>query len=466
MPNLINVIQDTSELTRRGFVINYPHFRHWRREAGAEGLSPKPLNIYVHLPYCLQRCAYCHFKTTTLRKTQMSEIDRYVSALCREIDLASARFRLRERQTISVYFGGGTPTLLSGDNIDRIMETLRRNLTLDDIEINFEAEPVSLNRRKADILKRHGVNRINLGIQSFCDEIVFRTGRRDTEKQAREAIEIALSTGAVVNIDLISGLLGETPETWAYSIRRALETGAPSITIYKLEVYANTEYYAELRRQNISLPSDDEELEFARHAFDQLYAAGYEPVNFFTFTKGGGSVQRHITTKWQGTDVYAFGSSAFGTLGNWAYQNTLELDRYAELVEQGVLPIFRGYVYNALELMTRDVILGMKLVRFDRRAFMARHGLDVMRLCGPAIRKLEDDEFLTVDDEAIVLSRKGILYGDYVGRVLALALESLAKWPLETSPHAEMPATPLPGAALPQLAVPAAAVAPSVTSAL
>jgi oxygen-independent coproporphyrinogen-3 oxidase len=448
MANLINVIQDTTELTRRGFVTNYPHFRHWRKEAGGEGLIPKPLNIYVHLPYCLQRCAYCHFKTTTLRKTQMAEIDRYVSALCREIELASERFHLRDRQTISIYFGGGTPTLLSGENIDRIMETLRRNLTLGDLEINFEAEPVSLNRRKAEILKRHGVNRINLGIQSFCDEVVFKTGRRDTEKQALEAVDIALSTGAVVNIDLIGGLVGETMETWAYSIRRALESHAPSITVYKLEVYANTQYYADLRRQNISLPSDAEELEFARYAFDQFERAGYKPVNFFTFTRGGGYVQRHITSRWQGGDVYAFGSSAFGSLGNWAYQNTIEFDRYAELIEQGQLPIFRGYVYTALELMTRDVILGMKLVRFDRRAFRMKYGIDLLKLAGPEIGRLEGDGFLTVKDDVIVLSGKGILYGDYVGRMLALAMEAQANWrPTDTLAASDIVMPQLPPAA-------------------
>src|SRR5262249_10271571 len=158
-----------------------------------------------------------------------------------------------------VYFGGGTPTLLSGANIDRIMETLHRHLTLTEPEINFEAEPVSLTRGKAEILRRHGVNRINVGIQSFCDDIVFRTGRHDTEQQALAAIRIASSTGAVVNIDLISGLLGETAETWAYSVRRAIETGVPSITVYKLEIYANTEYYADLRRQKIALPSDEDE---------------------------------------------------------------------------------------------------------------------------------------------------------------------------------------------------------------
>ena len=423
---MLNVIQDASEVTRRGFVTNYPMFRHWRREAVDRGLKQQPLNVYVHLPYCIQRCDYCHYKTTTLRKTQLSEIDRYVESLCREIEIAAERFHLRERPAISLYFGGGTPSLLSGQNIDRILTTLRRTLTLADPEITFEAEPVTLTRRKAEILAQQGVNRISVGIQSFCDDIVFRTGRKDNERQAREAIDVALSTGAVVNVDLISGLLGETPESWTYSIGRAIETGVHSITVYKLEIYANTEYYAGLRRQKISLPSDEDELGFARYALAELVRADYRPVNFFTFTRGGGYVQRHTTSKWQGVDTYAFGSSAFGSLGNWAYQNVNELDRYSDLVEKGELPLFRGYVYNALELMTRDVLLGMKLIRFDRHAFKVRHGVDLVRLCGAAVHRLEEEGFLDLTDEAIVLSDKGILYGDYVGRLLASALEALA----------------------------------------
>jgi coproporphyrinogen III oxidase-like Fe-S oxidoreductase len=422
---MLNVIQDELEVTRRGFVTNYPDFRRWRKEA-VEDLKGQPLNVYLHLPYCIQRCDYCHYKTTTLRTTQLGDIDRYVDSLCREIEIASERFHLRERPTISLYFGGGTPTLLSPGNIDRIMQTLHKNLTLADPEINFEAEPVSLTPRKAEILVQHGVNRINIGIQSFCDEIVFRTGRRDTEKQAMKAIETALSTGAVVNVDLISGLLGETLETWAYSVRRAIESGAHSVTVYKLEVYTNTEYYANLRRQNISLPPDEEELKFARYALEEFPRAGYQPVNFFTFTQDGKYVQRHITTKWQGVDIYAFGSSAFGSLGNWAYQNMNDLGRYSEIVQQGKLPLFRGYMYNHLELMTRDVILGMKLIRLDRCAFRKRHGFDFVKLCEAALQRLQEDGFLTIDDESVVLSKKGILYGDYVGRVLAGSLESLA----------------------------------------
>lgn len=425
---MLNVIPASSEVTRRGFVTNYPMFRQWRREAVAEGLRHKQLNVYLHLPYCIQRCAYCHYKTTTLRKTKLEEIDRYVGALSREIELATERFHLGERPTTSLYFGGGTPSLLSASNIERIMTLLQRRLTLTDPEITFEAEPVSLTRRKAEILTAHGANRISLGIQSFCDDIVARTGRKDSERQACESIDVALATGAIVNIDLISGLSGETAQTWAYSVRRAIETGVHSITIYKLEIYANTEYYSDLRGQKISLPSDDQELAFARYAMDEFRAAGYQPVNFFTFTRGGQHVQRHTTSKWQGVDTYAFGTSAFGSLNNWAYQNTNELDRYSTLLEEGQLPIFRGYVYNTLELMTRDVLLGMKLVRFDRNAFRRRYGVDIVRLCEPLVGQLQSEGFVAVDDNAIVLSDKGVLYGDYVGRVLAASLESLAGW--------------------------------------
>lgn len=423
---MLKMLQEPLPVTRRGFVVNYPSFSHWRKEGGHEGLHEKPLNIYLHLPYCIQRCAYCHFKTTTLRKTQLAEIDRYVLSVCREIAIASERFHLKERPTISVYLGGGTPSLLSAANIERLMDALHQNLTLVDPEITVEAEPVTLTAKKAQTLVGHGVNRINVGIQSFAEEVVFKTGRTDTEKEALQAIDVALSSGAIVNIDLISGLLGETDDTWHYSVRRALETGAHSITVYKLEIYANTEYAADLRRQKISLPSDDEELKFARYAIDELTRAGYRPVNFFTFTRGGDFIQRHITSRWQGTDVYAFGSSAFGLLGNWAYQNTTDLDRYAERIEQSELPIFRGHTYSSLDLMARDVLLGMKLVRFDRAAFKARHGIDLLRLCGPTIERLEEEQCIAVDDSAIVLSDRGILYGDYVGRTLAASLEALA----------------------------------------
>lgn len=414
------------ELTRKGFITNYPPYRYWRPDVAQQFLETKPLNIYVHSPYCIQRCAYCHYKTTTLGENRKAEIDRYVAALCREIELASRRFHLQDRATISVYFGGGTPTLLSRDNFRQIMTTLREHLTFADPEITVEGEPVTLTPAKAELLHEMGVNRISLGIQSFVDEVVAKTGRRDTEEQAVKAIELAKSTGAVVNVDLMSGLAGETDETWARSVARALSVDVHSLTVYKTELYPNTEYYASIRKHALELPSDDEELKYAAYAIEQLEAAGYKPANFFTFTKGGNYMQRHITNRWRGDDIYAMGVSAFGSLGSFAVQNTSELGKYTEMIEAGELPIARGYHLGAKDLMARDVVLGMKLIHLDRKAFQQRYGFDLVRLCAATVDELIAGDFITVSDARISLTRKGILWGDYTGRQLAAAVDAVA----------------------------------------
>jgi oxygen-independent coproporphyrinogen-3 oxidase len=122
----------------------------------------------------------------------------------------------------------------------------------------------------------------------------------------------------VVNIDLMSGLAGETDQTWAHSIDRAVSVDVHSLTVYKTELYASTEYYVSIRKNELALPSDEEELKYAGYAIERLERAGYSPVNFFTFTRGGDHMQRHTTSKWRGDDIYAMGVSAFGSLGNFS----------------------------------------------------------------------------------------------------------------------------------------------------
>ena len=418
--------EDRPDLSRTGFIITYPMFRYWHKDAVAEGLKPPPLNVYVHMPYCIQRCAYCWFKTTTLKENRLQEIDRYVRSVCKELALAAQRFDLKSRPVETVYFGGGTPTLMSEESIDRLFAALHESFTLVDPQITFEGEPVTLSERKAATLKRHGVNRISLGIQSFKEEIVFQTGRRDTEAQAMEAIALAKSTGAEVNIDLISGLAGETPETWAYSVERALAADVHNITIYKLEVYANTPYYSAEKSKEITLPSDEAELELIKYALAELKKHDYRPVNTFTFTQGGRYDQKHTRSKWLGNDNLAVGVSAFGSLGRWNYQNANDIPTYVEAVEGGELPAFRGYNCTSFDLMVRDAVMGIKLVELDLVRFRHRHGVDLLTVCREDLAQLEDDGFLTVGDTSLSLTDQGIIYGDYVARSLERSLRKLS----------------------------------------
>jgi len=418
------------DLSRKGVILTYPMFRYWNKDAVEEGVKPQPLNIYIHMPYCIQRCAYCYFKTTTLKENRLQEIDRYVNSVCRELELGAQRFNLKERPVESVYFGGGTPSLMSEENIDKLFSALHANFSLADPQITFEAEPVTLTPRKAALLQRHKVNRISLGIQSFKEEIVLQTGRQDTEEQTMRAIELAKGTGADVNIDLISGLAGETPESWAYSVRRALETGVHNITIYKLELYANTPYYSADKQNPIGLPTDEQELAFIRYAIAELKKNDYHAVNAFTFTKGGAYDQLNTRYRWLGHDSYAVGTSAFGTLGTWNYQNTNDINTYVETIEKGELAAFRAYNSTSFDLMVRDVVMGIKLIHLDHVLLREKHGINLLIACADELAGLQDEGFVTVGDASISLTDQGVIYGDYVGRVLEGALK---KWSGESS---------------------------------
>jgi oxygen-independent coproporphyrinogen III oxidase len=417
---------DKPDLSRKGFIITYPMFRYWNKSALEEGLKPQPLNVYIHMPYCIQRCSYCWFKTTTLKENRLKEIDQYVLSVCKELELASKHFDLKNRPVETVYFGGGTPTLMTEENIDRLFAALHENFNVVDPQITFEGEPVTLTQRKAALLKRHKVNRISLGVQSFKEEIVFNTGRRDTEEQAFEAIELAKSTGAEVNIDLISGLAGETQETWEYSVRRALEADVHNITIYKLELYANTPYYTAEKSREISLPTDEQELELIKYAVAELRKHDYRPVNTFTFTKGGIYDQKHTRSKWQGNDNCAVGVSAFGSIGRWNYQNMNDIPTYTQAIERGELPAFRGYNSTTFDLLVRDAVMGIKLVDLDHLWFRDKHGVDLLKVCDSELSDLEAEGFVTVDARNISLTDHGVLFGDYVARVLEGSLKKLS----------------------------------------
>ncbi|MFI3156283.1 MAG: radical SAM family heme chaperone HemW [Methylococcaceae bacterium] len=409
---------------RRGFITNYPNFQHWKKSTGDDVLAPQPLNIYVHIPFCAQQCSYCYYKT--IQGSRKSEVDQYVDILCQEIELATRHFHLDERPVRSIYFGGGTPTLLSEGNITQIADCLRKNLSINaDAEFTVEAEPVTLTQKKADVLRELKVNRVSLGVQSLCDDIIKLSNRKDTEEKVLRAIEMAQSTGASVNIDLMSGLAGETPETWAYSVKRALESNVESITVYKTELYANTEYFKEIRNDNLVLPNDEQELEFMQYGLDQFAAANYLPWSFFTFTRDGNYEHVHAPSIWKGEDYYPFGTSAFGRVGNWLFQNTNEIPKYFSQIEAKKLAIARGHTLTALDLMVREVVLGMKLMNYKTNLFEEKFGFQLEKICAPAIDQLITDGYITLDNGEIALTQKGILHGDYAGKSLGQHLLKL-----------------------------------------
>lgn len=162
-----------------------------------------------------------------------------------------------------------------------------------------------------------------------------------------------------------------------------------------------------------------------RHAFAELTKAGYAPWSFFTFTRAARHQHQYATRTFLGEDCYAFGTSAFGRLGDYLFQNSNDEQKYMATLAAGQLPITRGHRLTSLDAIIREVLLGMKLVRFDLRRFQSRHGFKLELLCADTLATLVADGFITLSEDEIQLTNKGILYGDYSGKSLARRLMDL-----------------------------------------
>jgi len=245
------------------------------------------------------------------------------------------------------------------------------------------------------------VDHLALKVRQVDDVVVDDPERADARRGEVKRGRRAKATGAEVNVDLISGLAGETPETWAYSVRRAIEADVHNITIYKLELYANTPYYTAEKHHEIALPGQAEELEFIQYAVDELKRHDYHAVNTFTFTKGGAYDQLNTRNRWQGADSYACGVSAYGSLGRFQYQNTNDIQGYTAAIARQELPAFRGYYCSSFDLIVRDAVMGIKLVALDHRRFLDKHGLDLLQVCAGDLARLGSDGFITIDEREI-----------------------------------------------------------------
>ncbi len=423
----------SAEANRPGFVTNYPNVAQWREFSAADMYQPEPLNIYVHIPFCAQQCSYCYYRVVT--GASKSDLDRYTDAICKEMELSAKHNRLHERPIRSIYFGGGTPTMLQRVHLQQIAQCIKDTFAnIQGAEFSIEAEPVSMTQKAADSMADLPVpvTRISMGVQSLDDNVIKHTQRKDTAAKVIRAINIAQSLNVTVNIDLMSGLAGDTLPTWQNSVQKALATGVESITVYKTEVFANTQYYRDLRKDAIRLPNNTEEMEYMEYALDAFDKADYKPWSFFAFTKNGAHTHVHTPSVWSGQDNLPLGASAFGKIGDYLFQNTNDPEKYMQTIESGDLAFSRGQKLSCKDKMVRAAVLGMKVMRLDLDLFATNFGYRLEKLCAPMIAELLDNDFIsltkTTTDSApseLKMTRKGLLHADYVGKQLGQALQAI-----------------------------------------
>lgn len=405
------------------FISNYPPYSQWKPEflpeverAMREPPREVPLGLYLHIPFCRKRCKFCYFKVFTERNAH--EIETYVSALSREIELVSQQPVMGGRPFRFVYFGGGTPSFLSAKQLTSLVDRLRANINWDKAEeVTFECEPGTLSEPKLHTIRQLGVTRLSLGVENFSDAVLQENGRAHLSGEVYRAWEwIQAAQFPNVNIDLIAGMVGETWENWKDNIRRTLELGPDSVTIYQLELPFNTVYSKDILGNHVELPVADWPTKryWLDYAFDELTAAGYHVSSAYTMVKDPNRVNfSYRDNLFSGSDLLATGIASFGHISGVHYQNVPEWKDYiGMLLEQNRLPLGRALRPTPHQLLVRELILLLKTGHLDVSYFRNKFGVDILKDWEDVWHDYREEGYVTIDGESIELTRKGLLHAD------------------------------------------------------
>lgn len=405
------------------FVANYPPFSAWRRELAPRAVEvldapapadAPPLGLYLHIPFCRKRCKFCYFRVYTDKNAR--DVDTYMDALAREIELYKDSPRLAGREFEFVYFGGGTPSFLSNDQLSRLIERINKTWRWDAArEVTFECEPGTLRESKLATIRQVGVTRLSLGIEHFDDEILEANGRAHKSAEIYRAYEWARAAGfPQINVDLIAGMVGETDAKWSAAVDEALRLQPDSLTIYQMELPHNTTFSKQTKGDGESPVADwATKRRWVREAFEKFEAAGYVVSSGYTLVKpSDDSSFVYRDSLWHGADMVGTGVASFSHVGGVHYQNLDQWGDYIESVEAGKLPINRALPISPTQALIREFVLQLKLGEVELGYFRDKFGVDVAQNFGEAIASLQQEGFAERSNGTLRLTRDGLLRVD------------------------------------------------------
>ncbi|MCC7338086.1 MAG: coproporphyrinogen III oxidase family protein [Pirellulaceae bacterium] len=404
------------------FISNYPPYSQWKPEflpeverAMADPPRPVPLGLYLHIPFCRKRCKFCYFKVFTGKNS--GEIETYVEALCREIELVSQQAVMGDRPFRFVYFGGGTPSFLSPKQLTSLVDRLRANISWDKAEeVTFECEPGTLSESKVHTLRELGVTRLSLGIENFDDAILEENGRAHLSKEVFRVWDwIVAAKFPNVNIDLISGMVGETWDNWKVNVAKTLELSPESVTIYQMELPFNTVYSEGILRQAQQSPVADWQTkrDWVQYAFEAFADAGYAQSSAYTMIKDPKKISfSYRDNLWKGSDLIATGIASFGHVTGVHYQNLPEWHQYIGAVNEGRLPLGRAFTPTAQQAMIREMILLLKRGYLEIDYFQEKFGTDIWSEFQEVWEQYVSDGYVIRDGDRIELTMEGLLRAD------------------------------------------------------
>jgi len=409
------------------FVANYPPFSAWSAadvpaahdvlsRSPGPGEVARPLGLYLHIPFCRKRCKFCYFRVYTDKNS--SDVDTYLRALAKEAELYASQPALQGRQFEFVYFGGGTPSFLSGEQLQRLIDRIGKYWRWDAArEVTFECEPGTLKKHKLEAIRDIGVTRLSLGIEHFNDDVLELGGRAHKSPEIFRAYEWAREVGfPQINVDLIAGMVGDTESSWCDTVAKTLALDPDNVTIYQMEVPYNSRIAKESKETGSSVPvaSWTQKRAWVDYAFREFEAAGYVVSSAYTLVKPEnhqGFVYRDAL--WRGADMIGTGVASFSHFDGVHFQNADEWGTYtSSLLEGGELPLARALPITDHQRLLREMVLQLKLGRIDAGYFREKFGVDLLHLFAAQYQTLIDAGFATIRGDVIALTRSGLLRVD------------------------------------------------------
>jgi oxygen-independent coproporphyrinogen-3 oxidase len=373
--------------------------------------SEKTPGLYIHIPFCLSKCLYCDFYSLT----SISAIPDFLDALFKEMEMYHNRFNPFD----TVYIGGGTPSLLSPQQLENILKRVRKNFDLisdPEItpEITIETNPADLNRSFLESMRKIGINRINIGVQSFNQKILNFLGRRHTAKQAISAVEASRKAGFHnIGLDLIYGVPAQDIESWLDTLKQAIAFSPEHISCYQLTLESKTPLGIRYQAGEFSLPGEELQYEFFMKTSEFLEDAGYIHYEVSNFALGTKYTSRHNQKYWDHSPYLGLGPSAHSFQSNRRWWNHPSLDRYLAAINAGNLPIEETEILTMEQLRLEALYLGLRTKKgVSLQDFENHYHYDLLTEKKEILDKLKEEGFISIHDGYLFPTKTGLAIAD------------------------------------------------------
>ena len=370
-------------------------------------MDPKIPGLYIHIPFCLSKCHYCDFYSLT----SISAIPDFLDALFKEMEMYRNRFHPFD----TVYIGGGTPSLLSPQQLEQILTNIREKFDLSSKpEITIEANPADLNRSYLESIREIGINRINIGVQSFDHKVLGFLGRRHSLKQAISAIEASKKAGfRNMGLDLIYGVPEQDIESWLDTLKQAVAFSPEHLSCYQLTLETKTPLGKRYQAGEFSIPGEELQYEFFMKTSEFLEDAGFIHYEVSNFARGKERTSRHNQKYWDHSPFLGLGPSAHSFQCNQRWWNHHSLDQYLATINAGNLPVEETETLTMEQLRLEALYFGLRTKKgIFFQDFSNQYHYDLFTEKKEILTTLEREGFISIQDGHFYPTQTGLAVAD------------------------------------------------------